>query len=465
MNDRFLQTVSFRTMIWFSGVFWLIAIFIFLAAYRAVHLSSLGYLDSLLLSESNEIANILSHESILNVEHFLNNLANSHGKSTMYIRLFDPDHNLLLASSDLDSWIEGGMLPEASMPAEPGTMNFKTRHFYGPVDYVRVLSRRFTNGLWIDIGHTPLVYIYEQANGFIFLFGLVLMLLVSASLVGYLSIRRAMSGVIQASRAAQAVGDGDFTKPLPERRLGAEIDELSSAIGEMRDKIQNLLRQQQEVITNVAHDLRSPLTRIRGLAENLLQDENRLNNTIIENAHAVVAESDRLGSMINTILEIAELKSGVSREQRKRINVANIIDEACDLYKPLMDSKDIEFLCDIPATPMYMNAEVHRIQRCTANLIENAIKFSKPGDTIHAQLEQEGGFIELRVSDTGMGIPEADMERLFDRFFRGDKSRSTEGAGLGLSLVKAIVDAYEGEVRVESQPNVKTTFFIRFPAA
>jgi heavy metal sensor kinase len=282
--------------------------------------------------------------------------------------------------------------------------------------------------------------------------------------VGWFMARRAVSGVTAITRTAQGISAGTLEKRVPVRDRGDEIDQLAMTFNQMLDRIQTLVTEIRQMGDNIAHDLKSPLTRIRGMAEITLTTGESLSGYQAMAASAI-EECDRLLDMINTMLMISRTEAGVDRPIREEIDLACLIRDACNLFRTMAEDKGLTLDCDIPER-CSITGDIRAIQRMLANLVDNAIKYTASGGTVRVVMpEWSENNTVITVTDTGCGISEADLPHIFERFYRCDQSRSRSGTGLGLSLARAIARAHGGDISVESRPGHGSAFTVSLPAA
>jgi len=270
--------------------------------------------------------------------------------------------------------------------------------------------------------------------------------------------RRAVSGVEAVTRTAQKISGGTLDERVPVKARGDEIDQLATTFNQMLDRIQTLLTEIKEISDNIAHDLKSPITRIRGIAEVTLTTGKFLND--YENmAASTIEECDRLLDMINTMLMISKTESGVDKLSLEEIDLAALVREACELFKPTAEDKGISLICDIPK-PIHFTGDIRMIQRMISNLLDNAIKYTPSGGSVTVFINANDTRVVLSIKDTGCGISSNDLPRVFERFYRCDQSRSQSGIGLGLSLARAIARAHGGDITAASIQNQGSTFTV-----
>jgi signal transduction histidine kinase len=280
---------------------------------------------------------------------------------------------------------------------------------------------------------------------------------------GFFVSRRVLKRIDAMSETTQTIMRGDLSERLPIAGTGDELDRLAGSLNAMLERIEALMGGLQEVSDNIAHDLKTPLTRLRNRCEDALraaEDESQYRAAL----QSAIEESDALIRTFNALLMIARAESGQARDGMSEFDAAEIARGVGELYEPLADDKGLVLKVEAPeAAPVRGNREL--VSQALANLVDNAIKYAAP-EVAHVNGAQpeilvkaagEGDRILLTVSDPGPGIPEADRSRAIERFVRLEQSRSQPGSGLGLSLAQAVAHLHGGELRLEdNQPGLRS---------
>jgi signal transduction histidine kinase len=289
---------------------------------------------------------------------------------------------------------------------------------------------------------------------------LVISLIIVSAIIGWLLARRATIDMQEVTETAEEISSGSYDRRVQVKGRYREIERLSATFNHMLDRIQSLLNSMKEINDNIAHDLRSPLARIRGIAEMNLLKEKTIDD-YKDMAASTIEECDTLIGMINTMLDITEAEAGVNGVKTEEFELVTLIRDACELFRPITDEKKINLKTDLPES-LTFKTDRKKMQRIVMNLLENAIKYTPADGTIAIFAAAQNGEIRIEFEDTGMGISESDLPHIFERFYRCDRSRSEGGVGLGLSLVKAYAESINGTIRVESTLNQGSIFALRF---
>ena len=312
---------------------------------------------------------------------------------------------------------------------------------------VRVAETQLKNGLKLTIGHE----ISDEKALLDHTFALVVgatLLTLFFSLVGGVWIgMRMLRRIDSVNRTATEIMSGDLSQRLSVTERDDEIDEIAAKLNEMLNRIEDLMNSMQQVTNNVAHDLRSPLTRLRNRMEVTLLEE-RDPESYRKEMQGAIGDADSLIHTFNAMLSIARLEAGIDGQQWTDTPIGDLLGELSELYDAVAEDAGMEFSATITDNPVY-HCNRHLIGQAVTNLLDNAIKYTPKPGKVSIELKTYKDEFEIIVSDNGPGIPAVDRERVFERFVRLENERNTPGNGLGLSLVQAVVRIHRAKLQLE----------------
>jgi len=455
------RTLAARLTLWYAGAFAASSMLALSVAYFLIVAHVRERTDEDLSDDIEEFSELLRTDGLGRVEEEMRLDTQGDQAETEFYRLWSKDGSLVLGT-DLAQFAglpaPADSLFQSVIGAEPvlATVDLPRREHS-----VRIASGAISDDYVIELGES-LEDDDEFVAGLLGRFaapaaGAVLL----AMPIGWFMARRALHPVESVTRTATEIAAGAMDRRVAVRGQGDELARLAQAFNAMLDRIQALVSGIREMSDNLAHDLRSPLTRIRAAAEMSLSGD-RSDSARSSLAATATEECDRLLEMIDTNLEITETESGAVRLDRVEIDLAELVRDACELFQTVAEDRKVEICAEIPARCMLVG-DRQRLQRAIANLIDNALKYTPATGRVTVTLSDRGSEVQVDVADTGVGIPYDETARIFERFYRSDGSRSQPGNGLGLSLSLANARAHGGRISVESVPGRGSTFTLVLP--
>ena len=457
------HTLAFRLTFWYAGIFALSSAFAFLLFYTLINAFLREQTDQELLGQVNRFSTLLASEGVEAVKNAALIEAQAAGVKKVFFR-FLSINGQVFSSSNMAYW-KNIYITEGAIRAvlRDGRPVLETITIPDHPDQVRILYALISPAIMVQVGETLGSHSrFLAAFKGIFIGTMSFLILVAAGL-GWFMARQAVSGVEAVTQTARKISGGTLEERVPVKGRGDEIDQLALTFNQMLDRIQSLLSEIKEMTDHLAHDLRSPLTRIRGIAEVTLTTANSLNEYQTM-AASTIEECDCLLDMINTMLLISKTESGVDTFSFEEIDLTALVRKACELFSPTAEDKAVTLRCDVPGIAL-LAGDTRMLQRMLSNLLDNAIKYTPSGGSVTVSLEEKGEQRVISVKDTGIGISPSELPRIFERFYRCDRSRSQVGIGLGLSLARAIARAHNGELTATSLTNQGSTFRVTLPEA
>ncbi len=459
MLERLRQSLAFRLAVQYALVFALSAAVLFGVLYWVLAAALEGRERQAVATRAEHFAAAYDRGGIILLKREIDAIRDP---QPYFVRIVNPDSSYDWVGAPPE-WVETQVQRVPLGPfvytRETKTLRLPTQNAlrdYAMASHVLADSRLLQVGMLtdsVDVLLTPLRRAFIAVGA-----GALLLSVAVGTLLAWRATRplRAVSATTR-----RIIETGDLSARVPTERGRGELDELVRQLNTLLDKNGAHVRVLRETLDNLAHDLRTPLTRLRGTAELALQDDG--DPAVVKNALAdCVDESDRVLHLLEALLDISAAEAGALKLHREPMDLRSAIERAVDLYREVAEEKAIAVAVEDHG-PAELDGDPVRLSQAVNNLLDNALKYTPAGGkvTLHARSEADAAVLE--VSDNGPGVPAAEREAVFRRLYRGDSSRSQRGLGLGLSMVKAIVEAHGGAVAIEDVTGGGARFVVRLP--
>lgn len=456
------RTLGARLTMWYSAVF-ITSCLVLLSLAYVLRTASLAQHDRDSIQERLQQLATLHHEQGLEgLREYLMLEDRLHGSGYFFARVAGPDNTTLFITNQ-EEWM-GFTLSQLEHPVlarVEGWIRIPKEDGHG--DALEIASRHLPDGILVQVGKSS-----HERSDLIHGFGrdletVAIAVLLIGALGGWFLATRALRPIRHLIQTVRAIKAGALDTRVPTPQTGDELDDLSVLFNRMLDRIARLIRGMRDALDNVAHDLRTPLTRLRGTAELALHENE--NEALQREALAdCLEETDRVLTMLNTLMDVAEAEAQVLKLDLQEVYVSTLLSQTVDLYSDVATEKEIAISTDCPSD-LSIRADPTRMRQVLANLLDNAIKYTPKGGNVDLTVSTRPLEVTISVKDSGIGIAPEDLPRIWERLYRSDASRSQRGLGLGLSLVKAIVEAHSGHVSVSSVPGTGSVFTVHLPKA
>jgi signal transduction histidine kinase len=286
-------------------------------------------------------------------------------------------------------------------------------------------------------------------------------MLILAIAFGFLLSTKLLAPIRWLTSTVIGIRDGRKSARVPIRANGDDLDELGALFNQLMDRNEILMKAMTESLDNVAHDLRTPMMRLRNSIQEAL--EKKLGEVAMREAMSDALEnSDVILKILNATMDISEAVAGTLHLSLQKTDVKKVLDSIIDLYNYFANEKGFKVEAELE-DQIFASTDQTRLIQAVGNLLDNAIKYAPKGSTIRITSQRKDEWVVISVLDEGPGVDPEEVDKIWERFYRGDKSRSSRGLGLGLSLVKAIVTAHGGSVEYEALSVGGSAFHLRFP--
>ncbi|MGH6877015.1 MAG: sensor histidine kinase [Rhizomicrobium sp.] len=451
---RIVRTLAFRIVALYLAIFALSAAAIVGFTYWNTARALNAQTDQIVNSDISGLAERYQRFGLAGLTDAIVNRS-AHGEATLYL-LADSDKRPIVGN--LDSWpslsTRGGNFVEFDYERRVG----------GRSEDRRARGRQFTlTGGFLLLVARDVAERHETERLFTTTLPWSVLLMVLLGLFGGILISRNFLARLDViNRTSREIMAGDLSRRLPLRRGGDELDLLAVNLNRMLERTERLMRGMREVTDSIAHDLRTPLNRLRNRLEGVLYTIDPQSAAGME-IEAAVDETDRLIGTFNALLLIAEAEAGVAREAMEQVDLRSIVEGVAELYAPLADEKEI-VLAIAPSGSSVVACNQSLVSQALANLLDNAIKYTPVGGRVTITLGHTPAGVALQVADSGPGIPPDDRSRVLERFVRLEASRHSPGTGLGLSLVAAVARLHDAKFELaDNSPGLRATLL--FPIA
>jgi signal transduction histidine kinase len=384
---------------------------------------------------------------------------------SLFVRLLGPDGSTVFATVPSD-WVDP-QVERRLVPDGWGGWNAQEIHSVRiPRDEARdvaVASRVLSDGRLIQVarsGDSRAVLLAPLRRDFAGVGAVALILSLTAGT--FLAWRATRPLRLVAATARRIIDEDDFAARIPNASGSGELAVLARQLNTLLDKNSDHVRVLRETLDNLAHDMRTPLTRLRGTAEVSLRDGG--NPADARSALAsCIDETDHVLHLLEALLDVSAAEAGVLALRRERVDMRTLVNRAADLYREVAEAKNIKVTVEVPGAAE-LDGDPVRISQALSNLVDNALKYTPDGGRVSIVAAREPGAVTVAVSDTGPGVPAGEREAVWRRLYRGDASRSQRGLGLGLTLVRAVAEAHGGSASVGEAPGGGARFVLRLPA-
>lgn len=456
-RKRFHKTLGFRLTFWYSSIFILSSLTLSIVSFAFVFSTMRDNRKAIQLKLA-EYRSLADSDGIQALANTLAEQPNPSRRTSFFVRVVAPGNKTVLLSNPR-LWEEFDFMRFDDRQIEKQWHYFPSNRDTGLLE---VTLARLANEQVLQVGKSiqDREDILERFRDTL-LATMIPMILIGLGGGAFVAFRalRPIRALIHATRSI--VETGRMDRRVPESNHQDELDELVRLFNSMLDRIERLIKGMKDALDNVAHDLRTPMTRLRGTAEMCLEAPAKPEQ-YKESLATCVEESDRILTLLNSIMDVSEAETGTMRLKLETVNLTKLIHEMVELYQYVAEDSGIVVSIDCSAE-IHLTADFIRLRQVIANLLDNAIKYNRIGGRVVISARVEGHQVVMTFRDTGVGIPAEEVPEIWDRLYRGDKSRSQPGLGLGLSVVKAIVRAHRGDVEVSSEPGIGSDFTIRLP--
>lgn len=437
--SRILRSASFRMTLAYVGLFVVSAGVLFATVYFTATAAMQSDMQAVLRSEAYQLGEIHRRSGLLGVAQEITKRINFRTRGPIYYLLQGPSQQVMV-----------GNLP--GMPPVNGAIDFAREDDAAPTsERARLMGFGITlpDGSFILVAQdTSRLLDMQRAieSAFAWAGGLTLLLAIAG---GVLLSGNFLRRIDTIGRTSRAIMEGDLTARIPARGTNDEIDQLVASLNAMLDRIQQLLEGVRQVSSDIAHDLRTPLSRLRQRLEDAREHATTTGDYAAA-TEAAIGEADEMLEIFSALLRIAQIEAGAQKSAFAAVDLSELARSVGEAYLPAAEDSQHRLVLEIQDS-VTLNGDRQLLAQMLSNLVENALHHTPAGTTVTVAVRKPANGLEIEVADTGPGIPQAERDKVFERFYRLDRSRGTAGSGLGLALVKAIAGLHGLAIRLEER--------------
>lgn len=453
MDTRYLRSSTFRLALMYMLLF--VSSVLLLLGF--IYWSTVSYMssqtDATIEYEILDLTDRYQHTGLAGLTQLITERLSRHPAGASVYLLTDT--NLAPLIGNLDSW-------PVNADIQHGWLEFDLKNTNDPQPHrARARLFRLSGGFLLLVGRDIHEFEITRLRISLSLLWALGIMLILGGLGSIMMGRSTLQRIEAINQTSREIMSGDLGRRIPNRHTGDDFDILADNLNNMLDQIVSLMESVRRVSDNIAHDLRTPLARLRNHLEELKLDSDTggRQHSILEQA---LEEADALLNTFNALLRIARIESQDDTTDFTPVDIGALINDVMELYEPLAEDKQLHFEAKVRTT-LIIHGDRDLLFQALANLLDNAIKYTPAAGNIHLTLENDGDDVCLRLCDSGPGIPEDQREQVFQRFFRLEQSRTTPGNGLGMSLVQAVIHRHHLDLQLQdNHPGLCVR--IRFPS-
>ena len=462
LNRKFFKTISFRVAALFCFTFTVGIVLAFLITYFEISYSLEKSSKEVISAKLHEASVVLSDKGIRGLREFLSVERNRLANAPFMVRILTPQGETLFIKPSVQEKkfdFEGAFKEQVNPESLIGWHSLAA---INDEDKFDMLTEKVGSDYYLQVGKSSEDREEILGNILEIFASTGLLLVILGGGLGLWYAIKILKPLRHLVGTIQEIEKGDLSHRVKLGEAKDELYDLGSTFNRMIARIESLIRIMRESLDNVAHDIRTPITRIKAVAEDAMTSGSP--TSLMEALEDCAESATDISGIVDQLMNISEAEAGTMILKRESCDIPLLLKDVAEVYEFVALEKFIDLEIDSGPISIVWNLDRKRVKQVVANLLDNALKFSEDKSKIVIQTRVEDGSLRISVIDQGCGISAQDLPQIWDRLFRGDRSRTTKGSGLGLSIVRAIVTAHGGKVSAKSNIEKGTTFSVQIPS-